>query len=38
MLKSSWEKGESRDIRKKLKYKAQLICNIKIDEMIVDSI
>ena len=38
MLKGSWKEGESGGIRKKLKCKAQLICNIKIDEMIVGSI
>jgi len=38
MLKGSWKEGESRSIRKKLKCKVQLICNIKIDEMIVGSI
>jgi len=35
MLKGLWEKSKSRDIRKKLKCKAQLICNIKIDKIIV---
>jgi len=34
ILKDLWGEGESRDIRKKLKCKAQLICNIKIDVMI----
>jgi len=38
MLKGSWGEGESGGIRKKLKYKAQLICNIKIVEIIVSSI
>jgi len=38
MLKGSWGERGSGDIRKKLKYKVQLICNIKIDEMIVSSI
>ena len=38
ILKGSWKEGESGSIRKKLKCKAQLIYNIKIDEMIVDSI
>ena len=38
MLKGLWGEGESGGIRKKLKCKAQLICNIKIDEMIVDLI
>jgi len=38
MLKSSWEEGRSGGIRKKLKGKAQLICNIKIDRMIGSSI
>jgi len=38
MLKGLWGEGGSRGIRKKLKYKAQLICNIKIDKMIVGSI
>ena len=35
MLKSLWGKERNRDIRKKLKYKAQLICNIKIDKIAV---
>ena len=38
MLKGLWEEEGSEGIRKKLKCKAQLICNIKIDEMIVSSI
>jgi len=38
MLKGSWREGGSRGIRKKLKEKAQLICNIKIDGMIGSSI
>jgi len=38
MLKGLWGEGESRGIRKKLKGKAQLICNIKIDGMIRSSI
>jgi len=38
MLKGLWEEEESGGIRKKLKYKVQLICNIKIDEMIAGSI
>jgi len=38
MLKGLWEERGSRSIRKKLKCKAQLICNIKIDKMIVGSI
>jgi len=38
ILKGSWEEGGSGDIRKKLKCKAQLICNIKIDKMMVGSI
>jgi len=38
MLNSSWGEGGSESIRKKLKYKAQLICNIKIAKMIVGSI
>jgi len=38
MLKGSWGEGESRGIRKKLKYKMQLICNVKIVGMIVGSI
>ena len=38
ILKGSWKEGESGSIRKKLKCKAQLICNIKRDEMIVSSI
>jgi len=37
-LKGLWEEGGSEGIRKKLKGKAQLICNIKIDEMIGSSI
>jgi len=35
MLKGLWGEGESGGIRKKLKYEAQLICNVKIVEMIV---
>ena len=38
MLKGSWEEEESGGIRKKLKYKVQLICNVKIVEMMVGSI
>jgi len=38
MLKGLWGERGNGDIRKKLKYKAQLICNIKIDEMIGSSI
>jgi len=38
MLKVLWGEGESRGSRKKLKCKAQLICNTKIDGMIVGSI
>ena len=38
MLKGSWGEGESGGIRKKLKYEAQFICNIKIVEMMVGSI
>jgi len=34
MLKGLWEGKGSGGIRKKLKCKVQLICNIKIDEMI----
>ena len=35
MLKGSWGEGGSGGIRKKLKYEAQLICNVKIVEMMV---
>jgi len=38
MLKGSWGERGSRGSKKKLKCKAQLICNIKIDRMIVGSI
>ena len=38
MLKGLWGEGESGGIRKKLKYGAQLICNVKIVEMMVGSI
>ena len=38
MLKGLWGEGGSGDIRKKLKYEAQLICNVKIVEMMVGSI
>jgi len=38
VLKGSWGEEESGGIRKKLKYEAQLICNVKIVEMIVGSI
>ena len=38
ILKGLWKERGSRDIRKKLKYKAQLICNVKIDKMMVGSI
>jgi len=34
MLKGLWGERESEGIRKKLKCEVQLICNIKIDEMI----
>jgi len=34
VLKRSWGGKGSRGIRKKLKCEAQLICNIKIDEII----
>jgi len=38
MLKGSWGEGGSGGIRKKLKYEVQLICNVKIVEMMVGSI
>jgi len=38
MLKGLWGEGESGSIRKKLKYEAQLICNVKIVEIMVGSI
>jgi len=38
VLKGSWGEGGSGGIRKKLKGKAQLICNIKIDGIIRSSI
>jgi len=38
VLKGLWGEEGSGDIRKKLKYKAQLICNVKIVEMMVGSI
>jgi len=38
MLKNSWGEGGSGGIRKKLKWEAQLIYNIKIDRMIESSI
>jgi len=38
MLKGLWGEEGSGDIRKKLKWEAQLICNIKIDRMIGSSI
>jgi len=38
MLKGSWEEGGSGGIRKKLKYEAQLICNVKIVGIMVGSI
>jgi len=38
MLKGLWKEEGSGGIRKKLKWKAQLICNIKIAKMIVGSI
>ena len=38
VLKGLWEKGGSESIRKKLKYEAQLICNVKIVEIMVGSI
>jgi len=33
-----WGEKKSKGIRKKLKYEAQLICNVKIVEMMVISI
>jgi len=38
VLKGLWGEGESGGIRKKLKYKVQLICNVKIVEMMIGSI
>jgi len=38
MLKGSWGEEGNGGIRKKLKYEAQLICNVKIVEMMVGSI
>ena len=38
MLKGSLGEGGSGGIKKKLKYEAQLICNVKIVEMMVGSI
>jgi len=38
MLKDLWGERESGGIRKKLKYGAQLICNVKIVKMMVSSI
>jgi len=38
VLKGSWGEGGSGGIRKKLKYEAQLICNVKIVKMMVSSI
>jgi len=38
MFKDLWGERGSRDIRKKLKCKVQLIYNIKITEMIINSI
>jgi len=38
MLKGLWGEGGSGGIRKKLKYEAQLICNVKIVKMMVISI
>jgi len=38
MLKGLWGERGSGGIRKKLKYEAQLICNVKIVKMIVGSI
>jgi len=38
VLKGLWEERGSRGISKKLKWKAQLICNVKIGKMIVGSI
>jgi len=38
MLKDLWGEGRSGSSRKKLKYKAQLIYNIKINRIIVGSI
>jgi len=35
VLKGLWGEEGSGGIRKKLKYEAQLICNVKIVEMIV---
>jgi len=38
MLKGLWGEGGSGGIRKKLKYEVQLICKVKIVEIIVSSI
>jgi len=38
VLKGLWGEKGTGSIKKKLKYKAQLICIIKIDVMIVNSI
>jgi len=38
MLKGLWGERGSGDIRKKLKYEAQLICNVKIVKITVGSI
>jgi len=38
VLKGSWGEEGSEGIRKKLKYEVQLICNVKIVEMMVGSI
>ena len=38
VLKGLWGEGGSGNIRKKLKYEAQLICNVKIVGMMVGSI
>jgi len=38
MLKGLWGEERGGGIRKKLKYEAQLICNVKIVEIMVSSI
>jgi len=38
MLNGSWGEEGSGGIRKKLKYEAQLICDVKIVKMMVSSI
>jgi len=38
MLKGLWGEGGSGGIRKQLKYEVQLICNVKIVEMMMSSI